>query len=283
MEEEVGGGLPDNPEGLSNSAESHVAEGTGESGADDGEQRQPSGDPRFAGKSPEELVAIINEQNRQIGRQGNALGEISALRQGLADVQNLIASGWRPQQDRYQPEQQQRSPEPEFDFSNPVPQVERIVHNVVGAYEQRRMAAEQARMMAEAQMNFAEGRDSVYSQHPELFQGIEREVEQAVGLAFLNKTITAAMLRSPKTWTLAANVLRMERGEGDKISIRRSVKPVDIEKPGRSSGRDEDEIVLTDEDRDEMRRLGFSEKEAKENIRYALKARAQGLQVDRRN
>jgi hypothetical protein len=284
MPDEVSVGPVENPESERESLE--PKEPTVEEQVVDDGKGKPAGDPRFVGKSPEELISIINEQNRYIGRQGNALGEVQALKQNLAELQNYVVQAT---QQREQPRQVQPQ-EPEFDLTNPRPYFQNMLNRELGArdqylqqMEQQRQAQEQQRIMSEAQVNYLEGREAAMGQNPELFEGIEADVETAIRQSFASRIISPAMLRSPKTWNMAAKVLRIERGEDDKLATRRSVKPVGVEKPGRSASIEDDEIILDEQDRKEMREQGWTEKEAKENIRYALKARQAGLQVDRRN
>jgi hypothetical protein len=244
------------------------------------EKSQPEEDPRFAGKSAEELKSIIREQEKHIGRQGNALGEVQSLKQSMAELRDYVIQSSQVRE-RHQPQPEPQGPE--FDLTDPGPYVANIAAQIVNQREQQRMAADQQRYMSEAQINYYEGRESAMGQNPELFDGIEGAVEQAVKQSFANGVISAPMLRSPKTWAMAAKVLRIERGEDEKIITRRSVKAVESEKPGRSVSLEDEDIVLDAEDREEARRMGISEKEAKENIRVALEARKRGLQVDRRN
>lgn len=291
--------MPDEEVGLTGTPEGNAPD---ESGAPEGAGQEPESqksdggakgkssvatDPRYAGKSPDELVAIINEQNRHIGKQGNALGEVQTLKQNLAELRDyVVQAAQQREQYRQQAQPHQAAPpEPEFDLTNPAPYIYNIANRIVEEREQRRTAYEQQRSAQDAQANYYEGRDAAFTRNPGLFEGIEGAVEQAVRGSYQTGILTPAMLRSQKTWEMAAKVLRIERGEDEKLAAprRQAVKAVDVEKPGRGAGTEDEEIVLDEYDREEMHRLGLTEKEAKENIRIALRARREGLQQDRRN
>lgn len=286
-EEDVG--LTGTPEGNAGESAPEGADQQPESQQVDGGAKGKSSvatDPRYAGKSPDELVAIINEQNRHIGRQGNALGEVASLKQSLAELRDYVVQAAQQREQYRQPQQPTPPPqEPEFDLTNPAPYIANITNRIVEERERQRLAYEQQRTAQDAQANYYEGRDAAFTRNPGLFEGIEGAVEQAVRNSYQNGILTPAMLRSQKTWEMAAKVLRIERGEDEKLAAprRQAVKAVDVEKPGRGAGTEDEEIVLDEYDREEMRRLGLTEKEAKENIRIALRARRDGLQLDRRN
>lgn len=277
-------------EGLDQDGQRVAGGATGDGkGKTDGNQGQ-AGTGQFSGKSAEDLISIITEQNRHISRQGNAIGKVNALEQQLAELQNRLAE--REQVFAQQLNQQYRQPQPqmpEFDITNPAPYINHLAEQMVEQRLADRLGArdryladiqarENQRIAQEAQINYIEGRDAALSQNPDLFGGIEEVVEQAVRNSVKSGIISPAMLRSPKTWIRAAQVVRLERDETDKIATRRPVKPVEVEKPGRPSSFSEDDIFLSDADREEMRRFGISEQEAKENIRIAMQARAMGLQ-----
>ncbi|MCK9597890.1 MAG: hypothetical protein M0R06_02545 [Sphaerochaeta sp.] len=263
-----------------------AGDGKGKTEANQGQ----AGQGQFAGKTAEDLISIITEQNRYISRQGNAIGKVNALEQQLAELQNRLAEQGQFIAQQQQPQYRQPQPQmPEFDITNPAPYINHLAEQMVeqrlaerlGARDrflQDYQARENQRIAQEAQINYIEGRDAALNQNPDLFGGIEADVEQAVRNSVKQGIITPAMLRSPRTWIRAAQVLRLERDEVDKIATRRPVKPVEVEKPGRPSTFSEDDIFLSDADREEMRRFGISEQEAKENIRIAMQARAQGLQ-----
>jgi hypothetical protein len=90
-------------------------------------------------------------------------------------------------------------------------------------------------------------------------------------------------LADPQTWQTAAQLLRLQRGEMDRLQKKAGMSAVNVEKPGNSKIQDEDDIVLDDNDRDFMRKNNISEKEAKERIRIALNAERTGKSTRRGN
>jgi len=111
-------------------------------------------DDRFSGKSQEELLEIIREQDRRIGQQGNELGNLRSTFEALAQAQSAPA----------QPE-----PEPveEADFFvDPQKAVDARIQNHPALKESREMARK---------LQYAQALSTLQQRHPDLQQVMQSE------------------------------------------------------------------------------------------------------------
>ena len=118
------------------------------------EQEQPVEDnpDRFSGKSHEELLEMVREQDRRIGQQGNELGNMRQTFEAMAKTQSVPA----------QPEPQPAQDEADF-FVDP----QRAVDSRIDNHPALRQAQEMAR-----QLQYAQSLASLKQRHPDLEQVI---------------------------------------------------------------------------------------------------------------
>ena len=187
--------------------------------------------PEYQGKSPEELVKIIANKDSMIGRQSQ---EVADARRELAEIRdsNRRPPATVPFDDPIPGPTHQNVPAPvpapnvpvpaqNFDYSNPVESIQRLVADGVMQYAQYQNTQTRAQNQARANAAFFEGR-RVVEANKELFAGIERDVEQALISNFkpqLDQGLDISpYIRNPQIWIRAAQNIRLDREEFDKIT-----------------------------------------------------------------
>jgi len=234
----------------------------------------PISDPRYAGKSQAELVDIIYEKEKMAGREGETRGKVAQLEQALGNLQDYISRLEGTRQER-----QQEPTQDEFDLTNPAKSVREIVARERQQIYQDFGRYRQKETYDEAVANFTAGRRSAMAGNKELFDGIENEVSNSLWEAVKANPGTRHSLRDPSIWEKAAQIVRLDRGEYDKIMPRKQsvMAPPKSELPGRTTRQllDDDEVALTDEDRAQAEADNMTEKEA-------LEAKKVGLDMYRR-
>ena len=231
----------------------------------------PQVPPKYAGKTPDELTAILTEQEKYIGRQGQELGQLRDAVERLWSERHGQTSQQRPPQGE---------PEPEFDYEKPKESVQKIVQaNLKKAWEHldkmRRSDVAQSTNRA-----FLEGRE-LMKQNPHLYSGIEQdvatEVANTLGPLAAQGQDVSHLLRDPKTWRLVAIAVRDARGELDKIQApgRKGMAPTDTELPTPTrQTQDDDGIIIEDSDRQDFKDIegrAGTDKEIREMVKLGLK------------
>ena len=183
---------------------------------------EPSDIPeRFQGKTPEEIIKMYVEAEKEKDRLGTEVGK---LRGETDDVKNTASYYQNMAQDLQvrlekggaQPEGQAQ-PDIRFDYDNPLPSVEQVFEKKFKEYEGKRQKAEQERDYKDATVNYATGRNVALKGNPDLFQGIEKQVEQGVWQAYQGKWVGSQDLRDAKTWENAARLIHMNNENYDRL------------------------------------------------------------------
>jgi hypothetical protein len=262
------------------SAENPSPEGTVED-AKTPEQSAPANlpvNPRFEGKSSEELAKIVSEQEKLIGRQGNELGQVRQLQAEMEEMRRALYEAQRPQPQPAPPEAA-----PVFDYTNPDAYIEKRLgalqqkmYQEFGRYEQQRQAQE-------ATIAFQGGKAEAMSRNRDLFNGIERDVEAQLWNAAKNNQIHPSMLRDPATWENAAKVIRLTSGEYDIVPKKRvqGMTAPESVVPGKVKAAEDEDVYLDDEERVLAKQLGISDKEALEIMRSEKGKVSSGTNVPR--
>jgi hypothetical protein len=228
----------------------------------------PPVNPRYAGKKPEELYAILDERDRQLGRLGERIGKVDAIETELSFLREAIAR--RQEEPRYEPPQP-KTPQREYDPLNPDAyfneKLEATKQELLRGFQQF-----QAQNMArDAQSKFLRGRASAFGSDKDLYSGIEREVEQAVQKAA--GTMHPDDLADPQTWKDVAFFIRYKRGELDKVVSKKSgMAPASMERPGGSRRQmpDDDDVPLSPEDLAMGREAGLNAEQTADLLRTEL-------------
>lgn len=255
----------------------------------DQDQEQDRGEDKYAGKSAEELRALLREMESNAGKREQELGE---LRKAVREAQEEARRALQEVQLRTMPIQQQleyqqrlRAEEAEkeaesqvdetaFDFTKPASSTLRLareaVQREIERLRQEQAAQNYASYREYAKKNYELGYTRAYRQDPELFKGIEQDVQNAMYAAFAGNKISAEDLGNEQMWALIARNVRWMRGEED-VRPRRSpsVKstgnvPSEVKEtpPGSSST----DIKFDEKTYQMMKAFGLTEEEAKKII-----------------
>jgi hypothetical protein len=203
---------------------------------------------RYRGKSPKELVAILEERERHIGTQAQQLG----------DLQNQTAYY------RSLAEQSKRQPEPEpqpetsldedgfwKDFSaKPLQTVSKVVSQSIRSELSKTF---QENQMQNALMSGGMAKEFAKMKAPDLFKGREQAVEQAMAIGLQNKFIAPQSVSNPETWVRVAwHLLGEEQGfkYGGSGQAVRPVEPTQTETPSgvRTAPAESSTINIIDDD-----------------------------------
>ena len=241
-------------------------------------QPTPPPPPKFEGKTPDELMSILQDRDKTIGRQGTSLSqheyEITRLRD---EVNRLYA-------ERSQPRPTERgTPKYNVDYEDLGGSMAQIAE--AKAQEQIARAMEmfqQSRLTDVAQRTtiaFVDGQRNM-KQNPGLYAGIEEQVKQGIAqvygpLASQGQDVSN-YLRDPEVWETAAVAIRYKRGELDKIkpAVTKGMdsQPADLPSQTRQT-QDDDGIIIEDKDRkeyeDEYGKKG-TDKEIRELLKLGL-------------
>jgi len=209
-------------------------------------------------KSQEELAKMYVETRKKLGEQGKDWGEkartledkigaLEAYRQQAEDERRLQEM-YQPPQAGYQP-QPQPEDKPTFDYEHPFASVESYLQQRERRQAEQTQVTMRQRAINEGKYSYQQGRNFAYRDEPELYRGIEREVEQRVYQTyapFANQGISVKeFVGDPAVWRKAAQNVRLDRGEYDQLrpskappmratqtEIPSSTKPATTELPG---------------------------------------------------
>ena len=193
----------------------------------------PKAEDKWTGKSPEELVSMLKNQEVMISKQGNDIGDLrneivrSREEQRLALEQDrrqreYVQPQYFPQQPSYQPPDERQ-----FDYERPVTSVNKLMDDRLQVELDRREAARQQydwqMTWQQAEANYIKGRERAFSKKDPLYEGIEPLVEVLVRqtaeqqIKSGNRSIVAD-LRDEEMFKTAAQIIRVQRGEIDRLT-----------------------------------------------------------------
>jgi hypothetical protein len=118
---------------------------------------------------------MVTDAQKELGGKAKEIGD---LKNNLAYSDQLRELAM--QRAREEQPAQAEEPKADWNFEKPIESVEQIVRRELDAREKKRQESDLQRVKAEAQSNYAEGRSLAMRQNPELFEGVEREVEDAI-------------------------------------------------------------------------------------------------------
>lgn len=240
---------------------------------------------RFDGLSKDELLKIVKDQDSHIGERNQEIGDLKSR------VEDIETSQSRPEQKFGDYGQSQQAPPPppsppkpeetlpKFNWDDPDSSVSKAVDRKLAVKEEQVLQASFNQNLHRAQTAFEQGK-RVMGKHPTVFQGIEKEVEKQVGefyYPYLQQGQPVDQyLTDDDMWLKTAQHIRLNRGEYDKLrpDTSSAVKPTITETPSHTTKDDGGSpvIELEPSDRAFAKAMGLTEKEAKENIEYELKA-----------
>lgn len=183
---------------------------------------EPTIPKEYEGKSPADLIKMVTDVQKELGGKAKEVGD---LRNNLAFSEQL--RGMAEQRVRMvQPTQQPEEQKPTWDFQEPIESVEKIVDQRLNARERVAQQYNVQRVREEAQANYAEGRSMSMKRNPELYKGIEREVEDAVYEGFQRGHAKLNDLKSPDAWDIVAKMIHLRDNRIERLQPA-AVQPVE--------------------------------------------------------
>lgn len=245
------------------------------------EPPEPTIPKEYEGKTSAELIKMVTDGQKELGGKAKEIGD---LRNDLAFSKQLRdLELQRAREAGSQTTQQPQEPQVDWNFEKPVESVEQIVERKLDAREKKRQQYDLQRVQDEAKSYYAEGRSLSMKQNPELFEGVEREVEDGVYRAYMNRTIGIHELRNPEAWTMTANLIHLRDGNMNRLQPT-NIKPVETvggelptpAKPG-TTEKPFTGLDYTDEETQKMmKQYGLTKEEAEEIVKEEQEAIARG-------
>lgn len=243
------------------------------------EPPEPTIPKEYEGKTSAELIKMVTDTQKELGGQAKEIGD---LRNNLAfskQLRELELQRARESQAVQKPEEQALT----WDFQEPIESVEKIVDKRLDAREKKRQQNDLKRVQDEAKSYYAEGRSISMKQNPTLFEGIEREAEDAVYNSYMTGIIGAHDLRNPEAWNMAAKLIHLRDGKIDRLQPA-GIKPVETvggelptpAKPG-TTEKPFTGLDYTDEETQKMmKQYGLTKEEAEEIVKEGQERVARG-------
>jgi len=233
---------------------------------------------RWSGLSAEELLKVAQDQDSH--------QEIGELRQKVSDLER-VQQGYAQNYGNYEQQQQQapKPPEeklPDFNWDKPSESVQSVVKDAVAKERQDFVQGQFNANLQRAQGAFNKGKQ-VMSKNP-IFKGIEKEVEDQIGQFYLpylqQGTPVDQYIADEQMWIKTAQHIRLNRGEYDKLKpdTTSAVTPTITETPSGTTKQEKSSPVLElePEDREFAKRMGLTEKQAKEIIEKEIEEGRRG-------
>ena len=183
---------------------------------------EPSNIPeRFQGKKLEDVIAMYAEAEKEKDRLGTEVGKLRGETDDVGNTASYYKNMAQDLQARLEKggvqSEGQTQPDIRFDYDNPLPSVEQVFERKFKEYEGKRQKAEQERDYRDATVNYATGRNVALKGNPDLFRGIEKQVEQGVWNAYQGKWVLSPDLRDSKTWENAARLIHINNEDYDRL------------------------------------------------------------------
>ncbi len=232
----------------------------------------------FEGKTQEDLIKMVTDGQKELGGRANRIGDLEnnlAFSKQLRELELQRARETQPVQ--------AEEPKPDWNFEKPIESVTEIVKRELNAREKKRQQGDLRRVQDEAKSYYAEGRSLSMKQSPGLFEGIERETEDAVYNSYMTGIIGAHDLRNPEAWNMAAKLIHLRDGKIDRLQPA-AVQPVEtiggeLPTPARPGTTEKPFTGLdyTDEEVQKMvKQYGLTKEEAEEIVKGEQEATARG-------
>jgi len=234
----------------------------------------------YEGKTLEEMIRMDQESQKTIGEQAKQVGD---LKNNLAYSDQLRELAMQRAREGSQAVQQPEELKLDWNFEKPIESVQEIVKRELDTREKKRQVNDLEKVKAEAKSNYAEGRSLALKQNPDLFEGIERETEDAVYNSYMTGIIGAHALRNPEAWNMAAKLIHLRDGKIDRLQST-GVKPVETvggelptpAKPG-TTEKPFTGLDYTDEGVQKMmKQYGLTKEEAEEIVKEGQERVARG-------
>jgi len=231
------------------------------------------------------LKARLDDKDKFIGRQTNEIGDLrSQLDYLRGHVEALERTRQVPEEEEPTPEE----PRPKFNWEDPEASVEQIVQIRLAASMQtaeQQRSQESAAMRAQiAYTNFNNSWAQAVKDDPRLYEGIEGIIQETVKNSYKGGILNEYNI-TPQTIRLAAQMVRLNKGEIDRLSPQRMppVQPTVSETPTARPMRNQEEVSVEIDDRMRQygRDKGLSDKQIEDFVKKELDARMKGQNAAR--
>jgi hypothetical protein len=190
------------------------------------------------GKSQEDLAKMVLETKKKLGEQGDNLGNkvkdleaaIERNRQDAEDRQRAYDMYNQPQVNYgVDPYGRTLQPEPQtsrqFQYEDADSEVRRIIQEEDAKKQQQFQVGAVQQAQNEGKYAFQQGRQEAYRSNPDLFKGIEREVEQRVFQTYAPYAQKGVSVKefvgNPDIWNKVAYNVHLDNQDFDRITPRK--------------------------------------------------------------
>ena len=194
---------------------------------------KPKVDPKYEGKTSEELITMLDERDKTIGEQGTRGADAEKRIQALELTKNAdlekerqakAGSRYEFPWESFKPVEGSQAPPsgaaptaPKFDYEKPAESVEEIYDRKRAEERKGEQMDGLARNVQTAFNAHEDGKRMAVKENPELFEGILNDVEDQIGNTYGPATKQgydySHILRNPDTWVYFAKALRVQRGD----------------------------------------------------------------------
>lgn len=207
----------------------------------------------YEGKSQEELIQLLQEKEQFIGKQGQELGtklkdleeKFETYRRDKEDEARMARTYQQPQNVGYDPYGQPIQPDkPEsvnelerFNYERPITEFKKLYAEERKREQEQAKVAQRQQALQTGQISYQKGRNDAYRSNPDLYRGIEREVEKQIQdtyLPYANMGVPVDQYVSdPSIWRKVAQNIRLDREEFDHLVPKKPqpIKAVETETP----------------------------------------------------
>lgn len=176
----------------------------------------------YEGKTPEDLIKMVTDSQKELGEKSKEVGD---LRNNLAYSDQLRELAMQRARES-QPTQQPQEQAVDWNFEKPIESVEQIVDKRLAAREKKSQEYNVQRVREEAQSNYAEGRRTSMKRNPALYEGVEREVENAVYEGYQRGQAKLHDLRNPDAWDIVAKMIHLRDNRIERLQPA-AIQPVE--------------------------------------------------------
>lgn len=232
----------------------------------------------YEGKTVEDFIKMDKEAQKELGERAKQIGDLKSNLAYSDQLRELAMQRAREPQSV-----QAEEPKPDWNFEKPIESVEQIVERKLKEREKVNQQANVQQARAEAQSNYAEGRRTSMKRNPGLYEGIEREVENAVYEGYQRGQANIRDLRNPDAWDIVAKMIHLRDDRIDRLQPT-AIKPVETiggelptPAPPGTTEKPFTDLDYTDEDVQKMvKQYGLTKEEAEEIVKEEQGAIARG-------
>lgn len=243
-----------------------------------GDSPAPTIPKEYEGKSMEDVIKMVADAQKELGERSKEIGE---LRNNLAYSDQLRELAM--QRTREPQAVQAEEPQPDWNFEKPIESSREIARQEIAAARKQDQQYNVQRVREEAQSNYAEGRRIAMQRNPALYEGIEREAENAVYEGYQRGHAKLHDLRSPDAWDIVAKMIHLRDNRYDRLQPA-AIQPVEtvggqLPTPARPGTTEKPFTGLDYTDREVQKMMdqyGLTKEDAEEIIKEEQEATTRG-------